>query len=222
MPETPTLEPRKVHLPGLDAAATPVIGVGLGLTGIALGVRPKLAAWPLALTALAALLYRDPRRVTPKEPAALFAPADGSVIEVDDLYEHRFLHTDAVRIAIAAAPYDVPVQRSPVDGTVAYLEHVPGEGRPVWDVRNNDQNERQYIGIKTSWGPVLVIVTTSPLARRLFCHVQMGDVVQAGSRLCTARFGAKVELLLPYAEIEELPQVGARLQAGITRIGRSE
>ena len=52
-----------------------MVGVGLGLTGLLLGLRPRLAAWPLALTAVAALLYRDPDRVTPDTPGAIFAPA---------------------------------------------------------------------------------------------------------------------------------------------------
>jgi len=63
--------------------------------------------------AVAALLYRDPDRLTPDAPEAIFAPADGVVIGVEDLYEHRFLHTDAVRVAIAASPFDVPFHRSP-------------------------------------------------------------------------------------------------------------
>ena len=68
MPQTVT-PPQKAGLPGLDAAATPLIGIGLGLTGIVLGVRPRLAAYPLVLTVLAALLYRDPKRRTPREAA---------------------------------------------------------------------------------------------------------------------------------------------------------
>src|SRR5689334_16595434 len=133
MPEQTIPGARRPKLPGLDSKVTPMLGVGLGLTGLLLGVRPRLAAWPLALTAVAALLYRDPDRVTPDTPDAIFAPADGVVIGVDDLYEHRFLHTDAVRVAIAASPFDVPFHRSPAAGRVGYLEHVSGEYGPIWD-----------------------------------------------------------------------------------------
>jgi phosphatidylserine decarboxylase len=211
---------RKRRLPGLDPEATPVIGVGLGLAGLALGLKPRLAAWPLALTAVAAMLYRDPKRVTPNEPETVFAPADGAIIAVDELYEHRFLHTDAVRLAIAVTPFDVPVQRSPANGVVAYLEHIPGEYRQIWDVRAGDQNERQYIGIKTEWGPLLMTLIAGPLARRIVCNVNVGDRLEAGSRMSTVRFGARVDLLLPYAEVAQLPPVGTYIRAGLTRIGR--
>jgi phosphatidylserine decarboxylase len=220
MPQRSASTPRKTSLPGFDSEATPVLGVGLGLTGLLLGLRPRLAAWPLALTAVAALLYRDPKRATPAEPRTLFAPADGTIIGVEDLYEHRFLHTDAVRIAIAASPFDVPIHRSPAAGTIAYLDHLPGEYRPVWDARAADENERQYVGITTAWGPLLLVLIGGPLARRLSCRVSVGQHVEAGTRLCTARFGARVDLLIPRDIAEGLPRAGERLQAGTTRIGR--
>lgn len=220
MPQQTASTARKTKLPGFDSEATPVLGVGLGLTGLLLGIRPRLAAWPLALTALAALLYRDPDRTTPDEPETIFAPADGAVIGVEELYEHRFLHTDAVRLAIATSPLDVPVQRSPAAGTIAYLEHIPGEYWPIWDLRAAEQNERQYIGIKADWGPMLLVLIGGPLARRMTCRVSRGERVEAGTRLGTMRFGARVDLLLPRDVVEGLPLAGSHLHAGATRVGR--
>ncbi len=54
-----------------------MIGLGLGPTGLMLGLRPRLAPVSLALTAAAALLYRDPDRTTPTETASLFASPMG-------------------------------------------------------------------------------------------------------------------------------------------------
>jgi phosphatidylserine decarboxylase len=219
MSEQTISTPRKVRFPGLDAEATPLIGLGLGLTGLILGLRPRLAPVSLALTAAAALLYRDPERTTPDEAESLFAPADGVIASVEELYEHRFLHTDAVRIAIAVSPFDVSVQRSPATGIVAYLEHVSGEYRSAWDIRAAEHSERQYIGIKTSWGPLLIAIAAGPLARRLDCRINLGDRVLAGARLSKVRFGSSVDLLLPRDAAEGLPEAGERLRAGSTRIG---
>src|SRR5689334_12245015 len=220
MPEQSISTLRKARLPGLDADATPVIGVGLGLTGIMLGLRPRLAPVSLALTAAAVLLYRDPDRATPDEAEMIFAPADGVVIGVEELYEHRFLHTDAVRVAIAVSPFDVPVHRSPAAGVVAYLAHVPGEYRPIWDMRAADYNERQFIGIQTEWGPLLLQIIGGPLARRVASRVSPGEMVEAGARLGTVRFGARVDLLAPYDVVDQLPAIGSHVKAGVTRIGR--
>jgi phosphatidylserine decarboxylase len=220
MPQQTASTTRKTKLPGLDSEATPLLGVGLGLTGLLLGLRPRLAAWPLALTAVAALFYRDPERTTITRPDALFAPADGTVIGIEELYEHRYLHTDAVRVAIAASPFDVPVHRSPAAGTIAYLEHAFGEYRPIWDMRAADYNERQYIGIQTEWGPLLLQIIGGPLARRVASRVSRGEWVDAGTRLGTVRLGARVDLLVPYDVVHELPAIGSHVKAGVTRIGR--
>jgi len=220
MPQQTASTTRKTKLPGLDSEATPLLGVGLGLTGLLLGLRPRLAAWPLALTALAALFYRDPDRTTVTHPDALIAPADGTVIGIEELYEHRYLHTDAVRVAIAASPFDVPVHRSPAAGTIAYLEHAPGEYRPIWDMRAADYNERQYIGIRTEWGPLLLQIISGPLARRMASRVHPGESIEAGARLGTVRFGARVDLLVPYDVVDQLPAIGSHVKAGVTQIGR--
>lgn len=136
MPPTDRPNP---HLPGLDPEGTPVVMLGLSLTGLLLGLRSRLAPWSLALTAAAALLFRNPRRTTPHEPDGLFAPADGVVTGLEEFYEHRFLHTDAVCVTIETNLVDVPVQRSPVSGRVAYLALDPADA---------SVGERQYIGMK--------------------------------------------------------------------------
>lgn len=212
----------KVRLPGLDPEATPVIGIGIGIAGILLGLRPRLAAWPLALAAAAALLYRNPERATPADADGLFAPADGMLAGVGEEYEHRFLHTDALRLSVTSSPLDVAVQRSPLAGTVAYLERVAGEVRPVWDLHPAapERSERQYIGLVAEWGPALVVITAGALARRITCSLAIGEHVTAGERIATVRFGARVDLLLPRDVVAELPTPGTRLRGGVSRIGR--
>jgi phosphatidylserine decarboxylase len=211
---------RKARLPGLDPEAVPVIGIGLGVAGLLLGLRPRLAAWPLALTALAALMYRDPERDTPTDSPLVFAPADGVLIGVDEQYEHRFLHTDALRLSITVSPLDVPVQRSPVAGMVAYLERVAGAERPLWELRAAEHSEQQYIGLATGWGPALVVITAGPLARRVACPLALGEHVEAGGRIASVRLGAQVDLLLPRDVVIGIPAANTRLKAGVSPLGR--
>lgn len=218
MPEETIVTPEKPRFPGLDAAATPLISLGLGLTGIALGLKPRLAAYPLALTAVAALLFRDPRRRTPTEQHTLFAPADGVVTAIEECYEHRFLHTDAVRMSIAVAPFDVPVQRSPTAGIVRLIEPTIGEQR-FWDVGEASRYGQLAFGIEASWGPLLIVMHAGRLTPQIEWRLLVGDQVAAGTRIATLRFGAHVDLVLPADVMEALPPVGATLRAGKTRIG---
>jgi phosphatidylserine decarboxylase len=192
--------------------------VGLGITGLTLGLRPRFAAVPLALTALTALLYRDPERATPQEKSVLFAPADGMVLHVDEQYEHRFLHTDAIRIATTLSPFDVPVNRSPISGIVRYIEHVSGEYRSIYSSEAAEVNTRTYIGIEASWGPVLVVQIAGPLARRMASRVELDDRLGAGERISTARFGSRTDVLVQRDSIKPLVRAGQRLTAGTSRI----
>lgn len=219
MPEQTVPKEQTSRIPGFDAEATPLLGIGLGLTGLALGLKPRLAPLPLALTALTAALYRDPSRVTPNEPGSLFAVADGTVLRIEEFYEHRFIHSDCVRMVISTSPLDVPVSRSPISGVVRIVDHVAGEYRPASDLEAGERNERVYIGIETDWGPVLVTQLAGPLRRRIVCRVQAGDRVEAGARLGTVRFGARTDLIFQRDLVRLLVSPGQHVVAGLTRIG---
>jgi phosphatidylserine decarboxylase len=209
-----------MHLPGLDPLATPLVGIGLGLTGLALGLRPRLAGLPFALTLATALLLRDPERATPAEPNAIFAPADGYVQVVDELYEHCFLHTDAVRVTIASSILHVATQRSPAAGRIVYRELVANDQAIGWvgeDVRL--RGITLLLGIDAGWAPILLAIDAAPIAGAPVERVGLGDVVAAGDRLAVARFGAHISLLIPADLVAGLPTVGEHVQAGRTRFG---
>ncbi|ABU57755.1 MULTISPECIES: phosphatidylserine decarboxylase [Roseiflexus] len=209
------------RIPGFEPAATPIVSLGLGLAGILLRVRPRLAPLPLALTAAAALLCRDPERATPDDADALFAPADGVAHGTNELYEHRFLHTDAVQLSINVSPFDVAVQRSPASGTIDYLEHYPADLLPLHAAHDvARRTERLFLGISTAWGPLLLVITARIPGQPVTPLVRLGDRVRAGQRLARVRFGSRVDLLAPRDLIEWQPAPGARLRAGVSLIGQ--
>ncbi len=218
MPEQTTIKERSPHIPGLDAEANTFLGIGLGLTGLALGLRPKLAPLPIALTALTAMLYRDPERTTPNETDTLFAVSDGIVQHIDEVYEHRYLHTDCLRIVTMRSPIDVSVNRSPVDGEVRYLEYVSGEFRPLNDPQAPERNTRLYIGLDSTWGPLMIVQIASPIARRIISPIELGERLEAGGRIGTVRFGARVDLIVQRDSIELLLGAGERVLAGVSRV----
>ncbi|NWG21234.1 MAG: phosphatidylserine decarboxylase [Chloroflexi bacterium] len=210
------------RIPGLDPEATPIVGLGIGLAGLFLGLRPRLVPWPLALTAAAAVLYRDPERATPMDDGALFAPADGLVAGTAELYEHRFLHTDALQLSIDVSPLDVAVQRSPATGTIEYLDHRMSDVQAPWrwHIRGGRAGEQLFVGIATDWGPLLLQITAGTLTAKMTPLVTSGDRVHAGDRIAVVRFGCRVDLLAPRDLIEWKPAPGARLRAGVSPIGQ--
>ena len=75
------------------------------------------------------------------------------------------------------------------------------------------------IGIEAAWGPLLIALRASTLTPQIESKLVVGDLVQAGGRLATLRFGSQVDLILPADVIDALPEVGAPLRAGVTQIG---
>ncbi|MCX7859768.1 MAG: phosphatidylserine decarboxylase [Chloroflexus sp.] len=218
MPE-PTTNQRQPALPGLDAEATTVVGIGLGLTGLALGLRPRLAPATLALTALAAALFRNPRRIPPDEPRTVFSIADGRIQSVREVYEHRFVHSDCLRLTTIIGPLDVPICRAPVAGQVAYLEQIAGDYRSLRDPLAAERNQRLYIGIETAWGPVLLAIIAAPLGRWLRCETRQGATLTAGTRIASVRFGGQVDLYIQRDVLEPQVAPGDRTLAGHSRLG---
>ncbi len=220
MTETTQTRTARHALPGFDPQVAPVRGIGMSITGVMLGMRPRLSPIPLALTAVAAFFYRDPRRTTPDIPDTLFAVADGTVLGIDEIYEHRFLHTDALRIATLTMPLNVPVNRSPTAGIVRYLEQVSGTYLPIWKPEAAESNPRTYIGIETSWGPLLIVHIPGPLTPRVQHRVQLDDSLAHGERISTARFGARTDLIVQRDSLRLLVDAGAKLRAGLTPLAR--
>jgi phosphatidylserine decarboxylase len=140
-------------------------------------------------------------------------------LRVDEVYEHRFVHSDCLRLSVDIGPLDVPVVRSPAGGVVSLVEHVTGEYRPASDPEAGDCNERIYIGLQTDWGPLLVALVAGPIGRRLVCRVAAGDRLEAGARMGTARFGARADLYVQRDVAHLAMGPGMRLVAGVSRIG---
>lgn len=215
-----TTTSRSARLLGVDSQITPWLSIGLGLTGLLMRVKPRLAAVPLAFTAATALLYRDPERKTPVDAECLFAPADAQIDSIDEFYEHRYLHTEAVRISMTVSALAVPVHRSPVDGVVECLERVPASPQSAWDVSAGLAPEMLTIGLMTEWGPMMLEVTASQLGRSIECLVSEGQSVRAGERLVKARLGSRLNFVVARDLANMLPEPGERVVAGRTRLSQ--
>lgn len=215
-----SLSPNHVQpIPGIAPEGLPLLGAGAVLTAAAAIFSRKLAAVPLSLTLGAAYFFRDPARALPTDTSLLYSAADGRVLRVERVDEPRFIKGPALRIATFLSLFDVHVNRSAAGGTVRYIEHVPGSFEAAWGDDVHEVNERNYIGLETAHGPMLLIQIAGLVARRIVCTVTPGDKVQAGERLGLIKFGSRTDVLVPYRAAQPLVVAGMRVQAGITPIG---
>lgn len=179
-------------------------------------ISPVLTALALVLATFALWFYRDPERVTPQEKGLMISPADGKVVEIEHV-QHPFTG-DALKVGIFMNAFSVHVNRVPCEGTVEYIEYVPGKKIAAFAPKASEINERHYVGLSTPYGRVLLVQIAGLLARRIVCRVRKGDHFSAGERYGMIKLGSKVDIYLPQ-QVELMVKIGDRVFAGKTPLG---
>ena len=197
------------------------VGAWVGVTsGWALG-GGIAAVWAL-LFGYVLVFFRDFERAIPAGPGLLVAPADGTVTDVGPVTEPEFVGGPAVRIGIFMSLVSCHVNRAPCDGTVAWLEHRPGECLDARHPESAVRNESQWIGLDTAHGRVLVRQITGRIARHIVCPLAVGARLARGQRVGMIKFGSRTEVYLPLeAGFEVAVAPGARVAGGSTVLART-
>ena len=170
----------------------------------------------LALTALCVWFYRDPDRTPPQGAGLLTSPADGRVVEIEPA-EHPFTGP-CVKVGIFMNVFSVHVNRTPCEGTVEFLEYLPGKKLAAFSPKASEVNERHFVGLATAYGPVLMVQIAGLLARRIVCRLKRGDVLSAGQRYGMIRLGSKVDIYLP-KKVQLTVKLGDKVFAGESPLG---
>jgi phosphatidylserine decarboxylase len=164
------------------------------------------------------LFFRDPSREPPREQG-LLAPADGKVVKIDEVFEERFLHEQAVRIRIFLSVLDVHVTRSPLAGIVKYQNYVKGKFLNALRPDAYDHNESNWIGIENRARRVLVRQLTGAIARRIYSDVSIGQVMGRGEKIGMICYGSGVEICIPKRMFRVDVRVGQHVAGGATVLG---
>ena len=145
--------------------------------------------------------FRDPDRVTPKEPNLIISPADGVIQLVTNSTppaELEMGHTQMRRISIFMSVFDCHVNRSPIDGEVIKIAYKPGKFLNASLDKSSEDNERQSLNLQNQDGVNIAVVQIAGLiARRIICWTKEGRQLRAGERFGMIRFGSRVDIYLP-------------------------
>lgn len=205
----------------------PFIAYSVGLTALL-----SLASWrlcsavlyiPAALSLLLTLFvlyfFRNPERTPPADPKAIIAPADGTVIVVEQVPETP-LGAEALKISIFMSVFNVHVNRTPFDGKVVDTFHHHGKFFDARDGRASCENERNGIVLEIAGGIRIAFVQIAGLiARRIISYPRIGDLLTRGERYGLIRFGSRVDVYLP-TDVTPLVKLGDKTVAGETVLGR--
>jgi phosphatidylserine decarboxylase len=201
---------------------------GIPFVTIALVILTALTAWAwmlggswwlaVAWTPVAVWVpafFRDPVRAGPPQGELVIAPADGKVVSIDQVDEPEYLKGRATRVSVFMNVFNVHVNRHPIAGTVEYRDYRPGKFLNATLDKASEFNERMSLGVRGTFGPVLVRQIAGLVARRIVTDHEPGDVVRQGDRLGLIRFGSRVDTFLPLSALVRV-QPGDRSVAGRT------
>lgn len=181
-----------------------------------------LVAGVMAMVALLFLVYffRDPDRPQMPDSSVVVAGADGWVRCVEELPEEKFMGAQCVRISTFLTPFDVHVNRAPIAGTVRALAYTPGKHLLTIQQAASEYNEHSSILIEGRRIRCLVKQIVGPIVRRVVYWLQVGQQLGAGDRIGMMKFGSRLDVYLPAADVDVLVKKGDRVFAGITAIAR--
>lgn len=198
----------------LIAVAT---ALALGAFVVAAALDSRLlwtAAYLFVLVAVAvAFLFRDPERRGERGQRLVLSPADGRVVQIEEVQEPEYLRGTARRISIFLGIFDVHVQRSPVAGLVEHLERRPGRRRYA-----GLESEQASIGIDAGSFRILVRQIAAGRHQRVVTYPQSGARVEQGDRIGMIRFGSRVDAFLPLGARLRV-RSGERVYAGRSVLG---
>lgn len=156
-----------------------------------------LAGMGIALTLLVLYFFRDPERQIPVDPNNIVSPADGKVVEIVEDYEPEYLKDRATRISIFLSVFDVHVNRIPISGSVEHVRYQKGSFIQAYKSEASSVNEQSVIGIEGSTCKLVFKQIAGILARRIVCHLRVGNKVSQGDRFGIIKFGSRVDIFLP-------------------------
>jgi phosphatidylserine decarboxylase len=195
----------------------PFVAIPAGIAALlALAGRRGLSV-PFAAASLASLgFFRDPEREVPSIPGGVLAPADGRVMQVDQISD-PFVGS-AVRVAIFLSPLDVHVNRAPIGGLVAGVVYSQGRFVPAYKPEAGAGNERCMVHLQGDSARVTVTQIAGVVARRIVCRVGPGDKLAVGERFGMIRFGSRTDCCMPRGTDVRV-RVGDRVRGGVTLLG---
>ena len=184
---------QKLHKEGYRFLAIAVV-----VTFILLLISKVLGFIGFIITTWVYYFFRDPERFPINDENYLVSPADGVVTQIVETNGPKELNLEGkkyTRVSIFMDALCCHVNRIPNTGEITEIFYKPGKYINATLDKASEENERNYLKLKSSNGDELIVVQIAGMiARRIVCDVKEGDTIKQGDRFGIIRFGSKVDL----------------------------
>ncbi|MDD4645586.1 MAG: phosphatidylserine decarboxylase family protein [Bacteroidales bacterium] len=142
--------------------------------------------------------FRQPYRPAPVSEGKVIAPADGTIITIDEMFVGEFFEDYRTRVSIFMSGGNVHINWIPLAGYVRYQQYNPGRHLFARHPKSSDRNERSTVVIEDSKGKQLMMRQIAGImARRVVTYPRPGRSVSLGDELGFIKFGSRVDLFFP-------------------------
>ena len=187
--------------------------------------------WFYAITFVTTVLFllvlnffRSPFRRFPYDSEGLvIAPADGTIVAIEEVMENEILHKKCLQISIFMSIFNVHANWFPVNGTVKHVSHQNGRFMAAYLPKSSTENERSAVVITTKYGvDVLARQIAGAMARRIVTYAKVGEKCHVDEQMGFIKFGSRVDVYLPVGTevLVEMDQKVTGNQTPIARLGK--
>ena len=168
--------------------------------------------------------FRSPYRRFPYDSEGLvIAPADGTIVAIEEVFENEYFHEKRIQISIFMSVFNVHANWFPVNGTVTHVSHQNGRFMAAYLPKSSTENERSTVAIRTDYGvDVLTRQIAGAMARRIVTYAKEGESCSVDDQMGFIKFGSRVDTFLPLGTeiLVDMDQKVIANQTPIARMGK--
>ncbi|MBQ9471493.1 MAG: phosphatidylserine decarboxylase family protein [Bacteroidales bacterium] len=166
----------------------------------------------LLLLAFVVRFFRVPSRPFVPSESALYSPADGTVVAIEEVDEGMFLNSRCMQVSVFMSVWNVHINWYPTQGEVVAYKYHPGDFLVARHPKSSTHNERTSVVLKRSDGRQLLVRQIAGfVARRIVCYAKEHQAVQQCDEMGFIKFGSRVDVLLPL-EAKVLVELGQKVK----------
>ncbi len=163
--------------------------------------------------------FREPSREQILEQGTVFAPADGTVVAIEEVIECEYFGDKRRMVSIFMSVTNVHINWFPVGGEVVWFEHHHGNYMVASHPKSSLQNERTTTVVDTGEGKVLFRQVAGYVARRIVSYAKVGQCVEQNTPCGFIKFGSRMDIYLPL-DAEILVRIGDKTTGSQSRIAK--
>lgn len=142
--------------------------------------------------------FRKPTREIVTDENTIYAPADGTVMVIEETNEGEFFKDKRIQVSIFMSVWNVHINWFPLSGAIKYFKYHPGKFLIARLPKSSTENERTTVVLEDkNKRQILIRQIAGILARRIISYAKEGSEVSQNSELGFIRFGSRVDVFLP-------------------------